>query len=92
MWRADKARATPCSLLRVGLSSRVWALSRLERDIQARQTARLGASVVPLHVLHGEIDFWERYYAYLAAIAARAHRTADDGRGDDDTAEMDPAD
>jgi len=64
------------------------ALCRLDGDIQARQTARLSARVMPLHMLQAEIEFWESYHAYLAAIEARAERAADAPLHVDDTADM----
>lgn len=68
------------------------ALSRLEAEIQKRQTARLGSGRVSLHSLQGEIEFWENYRTYLAGITARAERAVDAAKHWDDTADMDPAD
>jgi hypothetical protein len=68
------------------------ALSRLEVDIHARQTARLGAHVVPLRILQGEIEFWESYHTYLASFVVRSERAAEAPQDFEDTADMDPAD
>ena len=52
------------------------ALSRLEADIEARQTTRLRSRVLSRRFLDGETSFWETYHAYLEKIVSRAERAA----------------